>query len=249
MHDSEPDDQIRAGMDGNQACLQCHSELGDDIQAHTHHAADSAGSQCYNCHMPRTSYALLGAIRSHRVDSPNVEASLKSGRPNACNLCHVDQSFAWTAGHIDEWYGRKTSADALAGQTETPAWVQWLLKGDAAQRVIAAANARFGDSRAASGDDWQAPLLAQLLTDDYPAIRFVAFHALREYPGFADLDYDLLKTAESRRALKDEVLQKWETISRTGRPALLQRADGKVDRDRIRALLEAQDRTPIQLIE
>ena len=37
------------------------------------------------------------SIRSHQVSSPSVAESLPPvGRPNACNLCHLDRTLAWT---------------------------------------------------------------------------------------------------------------------------------------------------------
>ena len=74
MHESEPDDQLAAGMETNQACTQCHAEsrFREQLELHTRHDANSAGSVCYNCHMPHTSYALFTAMRSHRIDRPGV---------------------------------------------------------------------------------------------------------------------------------------------------------------------------------
>ncbi|MFP6649137.1 MAG: ammonia-forming cytochrome c nitrite reductase subunit c552, partial [Pirellulaceae bacterium] len=68
------DDQLRVGMEGDQACLQCHAQYQqtEALEQHTFHAASSSGSRCYNCHMPFTSYALLKGIRGHRVTVPNV---------------------------------------------------------------------------------------------------------------------------------------------------------------------------------
>src|SRR5437867_304716 len=91
------DDQLAPRRDGNQACLQCHSTIGTQLEAHTRHHASSYGSLCYKCHMPHTTYGLLKSIRSHWIDSPSVQSSLKTGRPNACNLCHLDRSLGCTA--------------------------------------------------------------------------------------------------------------------------------------------------------
>ncbi|MCA9691844.1 MAG: hypothetical protein KC636_19745, partial [Myxococcales bacterium] len=74
---------------GDAGCRECHAPLFADVAAHTRHAPDSQGSACVNCHMPYTTYGLLRALRSHLVDSPTVRVSLESGRPNACNLCHL----------------------------------------------------------------------------------------------------------------------------------------------------------------
>jgi len=54
--------------------------------------------------MPHTSYGLLKGIRSHQINSPTVKASLATGRPNACNLCHLDKTLAWSGQKLNEWY-------------------------------------------------------------------------------------------------------------------------------------------------
>ena len=65
------DDQLGVGMNGNDACLQCHESNRYDSK-HTHHQPHSSGSRCYNCHMPHTTYGLLKAIRSHQISSPEI---------------------------------------------------------------------------------------------------------------------------------------------------------------------------------
>lgn len=59
MHESDPDrfelwkdDQLKTGMRGDHACLQCHQDYQDKIAAHSHHPVGSSGAQCMNCHMP-----------------------------------------------------------------------------------------------------------------------------------------------------------------------------------------------------
>src|SRR5439155_25411901 len=104
MHQSDPDDQLAGRTESNAACTQCHKDIKAE---HTHHPQTSSSSLCYNCHMPHTTYGLMKAIRSHQVDSPSVQATVKTGRPNACNLCHLDKTLAWTADKLTEWFGAK----------------------------------------------------------------------------------------------------------------------------------------------
>ncbi|MCA9624786.1 MAG: hypothetical protein KC731_37440, partial [Myxococcales bacterium] len=86
LHGSDPNDQLAAAArDGRTLCGRCHEAIAADVAAHSHHPAGSTGSDCYNCHMPRTTYGLLTVIRAHRIDSPSVWQSQR-GRPNACNL-------------------------------------------------------------------------------------------------------------------------------------------------------------------
>ncbi|PYI83446.1 MAG: C cytochrome precursor, partial [Verrucomicrobia bacterium] len=104
MHQSSPTNQLAKGMDSNTACVQCHQSFAQNLQQHTHHPAGSSGSLCYNCHMPYTSYGLLKALRSHQISNPSVKTSVQTGRPNACNLCHLDKTLAWTAQTLSAWY-------------------------------------------------------------------------------------------------------------------------------------------------
>ena len=129
-------DQLAPRMETNEACLKCHDDFRDNLTAHTHHAADSTGSLCYNCHMPHTTYGLLSGIRSHQIDSPSVEAHLKTGRPNACNLCHLNQTLEWSSSHLTKWYDHRQPK--LDNDDKTISSVlKMLLKGDAGQRAIA----------------------------------------------------------------------------------------------------------------
>ena len=102
---------------------------------HTHHLADSSGSNCYNCHMPHTAYGLLKAIRNHTISSPDLKRELTVDRPNACNQCHLDKTLKWTAEHLRDWY----SIDAPeldAEQSEVAASILWLLKGKRGQPSV-----------------------------------------------------------------------------------------------------------------
>src|SRR5262249_10045543 len=101
--------QLKPAMRENAACTQCHAEFTspEALSAHTHHAGESSGSSCMNCHMPHTVWGLIKGIRSHEISSPTAQESVRFGRPNACNLCHLDQTLAWTAEHLHAWYGTR----------------------------------------------------------------------------------------------------------------------------------------------
>ncbi len=136
MHSGDPNDQLVDRMRGDAACLQCHEEIGNDLAAHTHHAPTSSGSRCYNCHMPHTTHGLLSAIRSHQISSPRGTDSVPpTGRPNACNLCHLDQTLAWTQKHLEDWYDIKPVTEPAAFK-DVAASLVWLIQGDAGQRAL-----------------------------------------------------------------------------------------------------------------
>jgi hypothetical protein len=133
------DDQLKPGMRGNAACLPCHVQYRKEatLRAHTHHQGSSTGSVCYNCHMPFTTYGLLKAVRSHQIGSPSVAATLETGRPNACNQCHLDRTLAWTAQNLESWYGM-APPPLSPEESRVAASVLSLLRGDAGARALAA---------------------------------------------------------------------------------------------------------------
>jgi hypothetical protein len=204
-------DQLKEHMGGNPACLQCHTDLATEPQlsAHSHHQPDSPGSLCYNCHMPFTTYGLLKTIRSHQIDSPNVAVSLKTGRPNACNLCHLDRTMAWTSELLAQWYGQ-TPATLGADQERCAASVLWTLTGDAGQRAIMAAALGWLPAVNVSGEGWLAPILAPLLNDRYDAVRIIAYHSLKRLPGFGDFEFDPMAPEDQRKIAVAGVQDRWQ---------------------------------------
>lgn len=247
------DDQLRRGMETDRACLQCHESFrGEALTAHTHHPADSVGSRCYNCHMPPTTWGLLKATHSHHIDSPGLESSLVAGRPNACNLCHLDRSLAWTNNYLSDWYGAERHA-LTADQTAVPASVIWALSGDAGQRALLAWAMAWPPAQEASGTDWQGRILAVLLNDPYDVVRLVAGRSLKSLPGFREFDIGFPVPESQRAAQVERVLGEWERIRRAaGRSIDLDDLIHSADRPAARILddlLRARDDRPMRLAE
>lgn len=243
--------QVSAGMNGDAACTQCHAPVAADVPAHTNHGTASTGSRCYNCHMPYTSYGLLRAIRSHTVTSPSVRESVGIGRPNACNLCHLDRTLAWSARHLADWYGQP--APGLdEDERSVAASVLWLLRGDAGQRALAAWSYGWEPAQAASGTRWMVPYLGELLGDPYDAVRFIAARSLRTIPGFETLEYDFTGPREERIEAAVGALRAWRnsTSARARRdPELLFGPDGALDTAAMRRLFDQRDHRPLFLRE
>jgi hypothetical protein len=227
------DDQLAPQAVANGACLQCHDTFGGGkLAAHTKHRADSSGSSCYNCHMPYTTYGLLKTIRSHQVSSPSASATLETGRPAACNLCHLDKTLDWTAARLSDWYGQRRPADPAMGDDNraVAASIVSLLTGDAGQRAIAAQAMGWAPAQKISGTNWMPPYLALLLDDPYDAVRFIAYRSLRSLPEYGSFTFDFVAAPPQRAALRRRALEIWrDTRSRQGRradPALLFAPDG-----------------------
>lgn len=210
MHGADPNKLVAPGMETNLACTQCHHEprFNDQLQEHTHHLAGSSGSLCYNCHMPKTSYALFHAARSHRIDSPVATITTEGMRPNACNLCHLDQTMKWTASHLSNWFG--ASVPSLAEEeSRIPASVLWAMRGDASQRAITAWHFGWEPAREASGDHWSTRYLSELLTDPYGAVRYLAYESLITLPSFEDFKLDLYGGEDEREQARAAALRRW----------------------------------------
>jgi len=243
--------QMATGMESNEACLQCHEPIRANEQAHTRHAAGSSGSSCYNCHMPYTSYGLLKTVRSHTISSPSVTESVRLSRPNACNLCHLDQTLGWTAEQLEAWYDI-SSPPLSEDQRSVAASLVWLLGGDAGLRAITAQAMGWTPAQAVSGTSWMVPHLGEALGDDYDAVRFIAARALRSIPEAPSLTYDFDGPREVRVAAAISFLRAWRgTPARTARraPELLIDADGELRLDVMRRLAARGDRRPLFLRE
>ena len=251
--DPRPSDEWRAdmlsvGMDTDAGCTQCHEEFASP-EAQAEHSRHPAGAtSCYDCHMAYTSWSLLGACRTHEVNVPSVQDTTQAGRPNACNLCHLDRSLQWSARHLQEGWG--VSRPKLEEEErQLAAGVLWALRGDAGQRALAAWHMGWEPAQRASGTDWFAPLLAQLLEDPYEAVRFTARRSLETLPGYDDVAYDFL-AKEGRAAANVAVRERWSELARTVTgSAILVEEDGSLDVETFERLLLERDDTPVILSE
>jgi predicted CXXCH cytochrome family protein len=95
----------------NALCLTCHGPgkfVGpkfQDISEHTHHLATSTGSQCINCHMPKTGENSVGAeARDHTFNFVSPAVSIDNPNPNSCNLCHTDKTPQWALEVVKNWH-------------------------------------------------------------------------------------------------------------------------------------------------
>jgi hypothetical protein len=220
--------------------------------------------------MPYTTYALFKAIRSHRITRPGVSPSGQGQAPNACNLCHQDQSLAWTSDWQNRWYGTSdpapsagadAGAAALERSSDRPdhnwsAAAVGLLSGDAASRVIWAYQLGWAKAQEASGRHWQAQLLAEALDDPYAAVRFVAHRSLLALPGFEGYSYDFIAPRPRRLDMQREARRLAQTNAgvppergRLPASALPLDATGRIEPGFVTRLSNARDSRPIRISE
>ncbi|MEM1029178.1 MAG: c-type cytochrome [Myxococcota bacterium] len=215
-------DQLRPGaVQGDAVCTQCHAAPPPGPAHRQHPPAEAGGPSCYDCHMPRTTWGLLTAIRAHRIDAPRA-ASLAGNRPSACTLCHLELTREETFAALDDPFGRG-SPSAAATPTPTPvpdaargrsALLDLALRGDAVQRAVVAVSLGRDETRRSSGlpPGVAARVLAELLVDPYTAVRYAAIHALADLPGYADVGaLDYLGPETARQRVRREVIARAAT--------------------------------------
>jgi hypothetical protein len=175
------------------ACARCHPAIGGD---HARHAA--ADASCLDCHMPRVVQGIAAVVRSHRISSPGNPAMLGADGVNACNLCHLDRSVAWTVAELGRGWG---ITGLPAGGDARPAGVAWLASAHGAIRIAAAHALARRDGRAA------VPRLVRVLDDPVAFYRMWTLLAIEAALGrrLAPAEYDPL-APPARRAAQTRAL-------------------------------------------
>ena len=101
---------------GNDLCMKCHtfgSIIGphqETLEAHTHHKAESKGSLCVECHMPKvarhTGKSPL-TVRSHLFGFTTPDETINYNMPhetNACFACHKkDRDMPTLQEDLEKW--------------------------------------------------------------------------------------------------------------------------------------------------
>lgn len=96
-------------LEGNAVCLQCHGpqlQAGPrgTLQQHTHHRADSSGSQCAACHMPEIAATITNVnVRSHTFRFVSPVMTDRYRIPNPCTSCHKEKTTEWALDALQEW--------------------------------------------------------------------------------------------------------------------------------------------------
>ena len=192
----------RTPAQDEQVCLGCHQQFRDKtaLVAHTHHARQSEGSRCLNCHMPRINEGLQDVVRTHTIHSPTKPELIEANHPNACNLCHPDRSIDWSLGRLTEWYGSSFSETRLQRNyphRDGPVGTGWLASSHESVRLVAL------DALARNGSTWALDRMLDALDDPFPMNRQFASRSLKKWLGLplTDVGYRYFLTRRERRPL------------------------------------------------
>lgn len=101
---------------GNALCASCHSVEVFDTPDHYFHEEGSSGAQCVECHMPETTYMLVDPRRDHSMRVPRPALAEEIDAPDACTMCHTDQSSGWAADVVENWYGPRDEKAEFAAR-------------------------------------------------------------------------------------------------------------------------------------
>ncbi|HXG93536.1 MAG TPA: cytochrome c3 family protein [Blastocatellia bacterium] len=200
MHGGDPKGQITEENRTDRPCLNCHKQYEQPaaLVEHTKHPADSSGSRCYTCHMPRVVYGIMTFHPTHEITVPNPQLTATQAVPNACNQCHLDKSVNWAINESKrlwpQYYGAvEPSADA---QFDLPEGPRALFAGDALTRALAA-EAMGGGGPMKIDLKWSAPFLVEAFDDNYPIVRYFAANGLAAC-GWPLAKPDYLATPQAR---------------------------------------------------
>jgi len=173
---------------GNALCTRCHLPHQYDVPAHHHHEPGSTGASCIECHMPQTKYMVVDPRADHSIRIPRPDLAVKIGTPDACTMCHSDQTAQWSADAAAEWYGDLEEdppqwgpvfAAAWAGQRGSDEALAELLRDERRPGIVRASAATALQMHLSPGA-LQAAI--DVLDDDNPQVRAGAVDLLRVLP-------------------------------------------------------------------
>ena len=190
-HDPHGEDS-RAKLDelgtvrGNPVCTGCHRAYAEPAarRRHSHHAPESEGSACLNCHMPKKNMGLAyDFTRYHRIGSPTDEARVLGDRPLDCAICHADRSVDQIVTTMEKWWDKRYDRARLTrlyGSDLRANPVRVTLVGGKPHEQALAADVAVRHELPETTD-----AICALLANPYPLVRYFARHALERRFGAA----------------------------------------------------------------
>ncbi len=181
------------GRFDNGQCTACHASKAIAPERHSHHARDSAGSQCVSCHMPYLQHLGVGtnlvySRSDHSIPIPRPAFDQQLGIENACQKCHHDKDLAWQSAKVKEWYGEtKPHAPAIASLIKARDETDPL----SAAKLLLQPEAKHSMAQAAGLGSW----IERFLRPDAMPLDAEAVRRLKELARNPDVDIKALALA------------------------------------------------------
>lgn len=193
------------------ACVDCHKEKATQQTAEAHSRHDLGDASCLDCHMPRIVQGFETYNRSHRISKPTDRRLFSTGMPNACNLCHLDESLAWTREQLSTGWGAEVPISPalrplFGDRYERPAGEAWLEHYKSPVRTVTVG----AYSRSDLGRD-KVAALARGLADENAYVRMRHLQGVEAVLGrtLTDAEYDLTGSPARRQAQVDQLLKRF----------------------------------------
>jgi tetratricopeptide (TPR) repeat protein len=208
-----------ANENHNGACMPCHTDIVNNLEAHSFHKAEGEAGKCISCHMPMTEFARMWRS-DHSMRAPMPQASIEFGSPNACVICHDDMTNEWAQESLVKW-GKAHHQDRVIEQAR---YIQMGKDGDFSKldEMLAYLDAgKFDEIFANSmirliGDvnpEKTTPSILKALSHESPLVRSTACVAL-SYINRVDVLDSLLKMCKDEyRIVRVEAAAAINTIS------------------------------------
>jgi Flp pilus assembly protein TadD len=196
--------RLRAGpLERENLCLPCHQDIVDEAEAHAFHkvpttlaeagigedALDMPLPDCVSCHMPRTEFARM-VRHDHSMIAPSPSCDMEFESPNACNLCHKDETVQWSDEWVRKWYPEDYQKPLLerARLIDQARKMDWkngkqmleFAANPENNEIFRASLLRLMDTRYQSPEKW--PVYASLASDPSVLVRSAATSGLGNYP-------------------------------------------------------------------
>ena len=163
--------------------------------------------------MPRVVQGADVYNRSHRISSPTDPRILLPGMPNACNLCHLDKSLAWTQASLESGWGKRVELprglEGLYGkELSRPVGEAWLAHPNGTVRMVAAA--AYARS---SGAQEKLPQLIGFLDETNAYYRTRSLQIVERIIGreFGEAEYSVAGPPEQRKVQVQRLLDQYSS--------------------------------------
>ncbi len=186
LHCHTSSGRFRFKNEPNQACMPCHKERVENVEAHSHHKKDSEGSKCIACHMPMTEFAKMKRT-DHSMLPPTPATTIAYNSPNACNICHKEKTAAWADSAVRKWHKKDYQASKmhLAGLIAAARKEDWsklnemldYIKSTNHDEIFTTSLIRLL-RRCPNPEKW--PVIKEALNDPSPLVRSSAAEVLEE---------------------------------------------------------------------